>query len=120
MTIAFRNALFFLGLAGVLAGQADNSNYDESKVHKYTLPDPLVLESGQRVGDARTWFGQRRPEILRLFETNVFGRTPKTAIHSRFEVVSVDPHALGGKAIRKQVTIHFSDRTDGPRMSLLL
>ena len=31
------------------------TNYDESKVPRYTLPDPLELSDGQRVTDARTW-----------------------------------------------------------------
>ena len=30
------------------------SNYDESKVPPYTLPDPLVLSDGKPVRDART------------------------------------------------------------------
>src|SRR5262245_39135986 len=42
------------------------SNYDESKVKPYMLPDPLVLLNGQPVKDADTWFKQRRPEILKL------------------------------------------------------
>src|SRR6476661_9243172 len=41
------------------------SNYDESKVGTYTLPDPLRLQNGQPVRDADTWARQRRPEILK-------------------------------------------------------
>ena len=44
------------------------SNYDEARVGEYTLPDPLVLASGARVRDARTWQRTRRPEIIRLYE----------------------------------------------------
>ncbi|MEP7002639.1 MAG: acetylxylan esterase, partial [bacterium] len=43
-------------------------NYDESKVGTYTLPDPLVLANGKPVRDATTWFAERRPEIVKLFE----------------------------------------------------
>jgi hypothetical protein len=35
-------------------------------------------------------------------------------------VTSTDRAALGGKAVRKEVTIRFSDRADGPKMSLLI
>lgn len=42
------------------------SNYDESKVPPYTLPDPLVMASGARVTSAAMWKRQRRPELLRL------------------------------------------------------
>ncbi len=51
-------------------------NYDESKVGTYTLPDPLVLAGGEPVRDAKTWSQKRRPEIIRLFEENQYGRSP--------------------------------------------
>src|SRR5260370_33883247 len=54
-------------------------NYDEAKVGTYALPDPLVLASGKPVRDARTWLEKRRPEIVRLFEENEFGRRPGRA-----------------------------------------
>ncbi|MDQ3010157.1 MAG: hypothetical protein M3X11_05585, partial [Acidobacteriota bacterium] len=53
-------------------------NYDEAKVGTYTLPDPLVMAGGHRVSNARDW-AKRRQEILRLFEINEYGRTPKSA-----------------------------------------
>ena len=53
-----------------------STNYDESKVPKYTLPDPLVLSDGGKVADAETWRVKRRPEILKLFQEHVYGRAP--------------------------------------------
>ena len=32
------------------------SNYNEDKVGPYTLPDPLVTASGQRISSAELWF----------------------------------------------------------------
>ena len=61
---------------GALAAQPKGFNYDESKVPEYTLPDPLVLANGEPVKDARTWNNHRRPEILELFTTQVYGRSP--------------------------------------------
>ena len=49
-------------------------NYDESKVGTYTLPDPLVLADGKPAKDVKTWTEKRRPEIVRLFEENQYGR----------------------------------------------
>ena len=89
-------------------------NSDESKVAPYTLPDPLVLQNGKPVRDAATWFQQRRPEILHIFETQVYGRTPAKRLPIRFAVTSVDRNALGGIAIRKQITAYFTDKPDGP------
>jgi hypothetical protein len=95
-------------------------NSDESKVGSYTLPDPLVLQNGKPVRDADTWSKQRRPEILHLFETQVFGRTPTKHLPVRFIVTSVDKNALGGLAIRKQITAYFTNKHDGPAMRILL
>lgn len=51
-------------------------NYDEALAGAYTLPDPLVLQDGKPVRDARTWYEKRRPEIMRLFEESQFGKSP--------------------------------------------
>ena len=54
------------------------SNYDEKKVGRYTLPDPLVSSDGKPVQSAATWMRQRRPEIIRLYESVIFGAIPAT------------------------------------------
>ena len=46
------------------AAQTPEANYDEAKVPKYTLPDPLTLKSGERVREVRPRNERRRPEIL--------------------------------------------------------
>lgn len=95
-------------------------NYDESKVPAYTLPDPLVLSDGQRVTDAETWRTKRRPELLKLFEREMFGRAPARPKELTFETLEVDRKALDGKAVRKQVGIHFTGKQSGPGMELLI
>ena len=101
-------------------GQREQTNYDESKVPPYTLPDPLVTSGGERVVDARTWIGKRRPEILKLFETHVYGRSPGRPNQLKFEVTSTDPNTLEGKATRKQVSVLFAGGKDGPKAELLV
>ena len=95
-------------------------NYDESKVPEYDLPDPLVLLDGTPVTDAETWTEWRRPEILELFEREVYGRVPGAPEGTRFEVTSVDGDALSGRAIRKEVSVSFTDGKDGPVMDALI
>lgn len=95
-------------------------NYDESKVPDYTLPDPLVALDGTRVTDAQTWTNQRRGEILELFRTHVYGRSPAAPRRMSFEVTSVDRQALEGKAIRKEISVYFTADKQGPRMDILL
>lgn len=102
------------------APQHPDANFDEAKVPAYTLPDPLLLASGEKVRDAKTWTSKRRPEILELYRTEMFGRSPAKPARLNYEVASVDKQALGGKAVRKQIAIYFTSKTDGPRMDVLL
>jgi len=95
-------------------------NEDESKVPPYTLPDPLVLADGKKVSATKTWTDKRRPELLRLFETHVYGRTPAGGPKTRFEVTKTDPSALGGRATRKDVAITFGDGAAARRMNLVV
>jgi hypothetical protein len=95
-------------------------NYDEAQVPKFDLPDPLTTAEGKKVTDAQTWWQVRRPEILTLFETHVYGRSPGKHPDQRFKVTSRDDAALEGKAIRKEVSVYFDGRDDGPRMDILI
>jgi len=95
-------------------------NYDESKVGTYILPDPLKLNDGKPVRDAKTWTGKRRPEIVKIFETQQYGIAPGRPTDESFEVVDKGTPALNGKAIRKQVTIHLSKDPAWPEIHLLV
>ena len=114
--------VFFLSLAVLQSavGSGPSANYDESKVPAYTLPGPLTPANGQCVPNAETWRQKRRPEILKLFEQNVYGKSPPRTGPVKFEIRSVKTDALGGKATRKEVTVFLSGRRDGPTMDLLL
>ena len=94
-------------------------NYDESKVGTYTLPDPLVTESRQPVRTVQDWQAIRRPELIKLFETQMFGRTPAGHTAAQVQVMSEPAQIGGAKAVRKQVTLAFGG-VDGPQLHLLL
>src|SRR5579872_3414952 len=94
-------------------------NYDEALVGAYTLPDPLKLANGKPVKDVKTWTEKRRPEIIRLFEENQYGRAPGRPAGMTFDVFDKGTPAFDGKAVRRQVTIYFSADKSGPRMDLL-
>jgi hypothetical protein len=95
-------------------------NYDETKVGSYTLPDPLILKNGKPVKNAKTWFEQRRPEILSMFETEQYGKAPGRPAGEHFEVFEDAAPALNGKATRRQVLIHLDKETNGPVIQLLM
>ncbi|MCD6350637.1 MAG: acetylxylan esterase [Armatimonadetes bacterium] len=110
----------FLFFAAVPGAEAWEPNYDESKVPQYTLPDPLVLSSGERVEDPETWRAKRRPEILELFRTYMYGHSPGRPEYLRFELLESAEDALGGLAVRKQVRIHISPKPEAPVLDLLI
>lgn len=83
------------------------SNYDESKVGTYTLPEPLVLQNGQRVKDAADWWAQRRPEILAAYENEIYGRVPERAPQVTSETISTDEHALNDTAVHQHLQVRF-------------
>jgi len=123
MTSRVLRYLFTLAVTAgaVHAAAVRVTNTDESKVLPYTLPDPLVCADGTKVRDAATWRSKRRAELLELFSREVYGRTPKgPAQKYQAEVTSIDRAALGGKAVRKEVTIWFTETRDGPKMHLLM
>jgi hypothetical protein len=91
------------------------SNYDETLVPEYTLPDPLVMDDGTPVTDSGMWTQHRRPELLRLFEEHVYGRSPGVSEMVRYDVFDDTSDALGGTAIRRQVRLLF--RNNGHRHS---
>ena len=95
-------------------------NYDEAKVPEYTLPDPLIDSHGKPVTDAKTWTDVRRPEILALFEKEIYGKAPGRPEALWFETALVDPDALDGRAVRKEVVVHFTKEANGPSMRLML
>jgi len=95
-------------------------NYDEALVGTYALPDPLVMTNGKPVRNARTWTALRRPEIVRLFEENQYGRDPGRPADMSFDVFDKGTPAFGGSAIRKQVTIYFSADKNGPKEDVVV
>ncbi len=93
-------------------GDADwltgHMNDDLKSIRPYTLPDALTMQDGRKVETAEQWFKERRPELLNLFDTEMFGKAPGKIEGTTWEVIDEDRHALGGKAIRKQIKIDFN------------
>ncbi|MEN0056495.1 MAG: acetylxylan esterase [Mucilaginibacter sp.] len=89
----------------VFATKAQAQNYDEAEVPVFTLPHILKMANGQPVNTVKTWEQNRRPEILHLFEDNIYGAMPKTYDHIAYKITAEDKNAMNGKAHLKIVTI---------------
>ena len=74
------------GANGMNPKAPNAANYDESKVHPFTLPDPLVCKDGTKVTTAELWWTKRRPEIVEDFDREVYGRVPKDVPKVTWEV----------------------------------
>lgn len=113
MTVGGRVTL----MVAIGTGRHAESNFEEARVGNYTLPDPLKLTNGEAVTSAEMWAKQRRPEVMKLFEQNMFGRVPDAPKGMQFSVKSSP--VLDGKAVRKEITITFSGHTEGPALHVL-
>ena len=85
----------------------DYINTDPSKVPAYTLPDALTMQDGRKVTTPEQWYAERRPELLELFETEMYGKAPGPVEGMKWEIAEEGP-ALDGKALRRQVRIFYA------------
>jgi len=98
----------------------DSPNYDESKVGTHLLPELLTCEDGRIVKDALEWTTKRRLEILRIFESEVYGKAPTTGFTINHKVTFTDNNALNGLAVRQEIQINLSANDDSMRIDLQL
>jgi hypothetical protein len=94
------------------------SNYSEEKIPAYTLPDPLVMSNGERVTSAEQWYNKRRPEILKFYQSQIYGRVPAETPKVIWRVTETDTKARDGAAILKRVVGVMGERADSPQMNL--
>ena len=73
------------------------------------LPEVLKTADGRPVDSVATWESARRPEVLELFKTHVFGRNAgERPAALRLEVIDTGTAMLDGKALRKRINIRYS------------
>lgn len=94
-------------------------NFDEGLIHSHPLPDVLAREHGKPVATAAQWEKERRPELLSVFEREMYGSLPVGDVELIPTCLEERADALGGKATRKQVELTFR-RNGIERKALLL
>ncbi len=114
--------------------QQPGFNYDESRVESYTLPDLLVWIEGGKVNSPSIW-REQRADILNLFRSNVYGRSPGRPEHVAFSTIDENLAAMDGTATlrriaitsrqgarshRFELTLFLPNKPSGPRPVLLL
>ena len=95
------------------------TNYDETKIPGYALPDILKAVNGSKIKTAKQWEANR-PALLDLFAENIYGKTPNLQLKQHFVVTNTKNDALNGKAIQKQISIIFDDYPQLSPINILL
>jgi hypothetical protein len=116
---SFSSLLIFLNLSLALSAQQLGINYDENKIPHYTLPDLLKKQDGKKITSIKEW-ASHRPNILKQFENQVFGKIPSKPESMTFQVTKLLPEALGGKARLKEIRIKSFDGKEGSFIDLLV
>ncbi len=114
----------FLGVVIVtmpLAAGAD-TNYDESAVVPYTLPDVLAGPDGKPAATPEDWTARCRPHQFALLEKNVYGRRlPPAPVMVAGEPERADVTLADGvRATRLQVRLRLGDGPKTPTVDLLV
>jgi hypothetical protein len=94
------------------------ANFDESKVTPYALPDPLVLNDGKRVKNAKVWWSKRRPEIVEAFDREVYGRVPVETPKVNWEVSSTTKESVGDVPVVTKKLVGHVDNSSYPLISV--
>jgi hypothetical protein len=111
-----------LGIAALRPGadgrdpNAPNAaNYDEAKGNPYPdLPPVLVLANGKPVSDSKTWWKKRRPEIVELFDREVYGRMPAHVPGVTWSVNESRDDVVGGKPVLFRKLVGHVDNSAYP------
>jgi hypothetical protein len=76
------------------------ANYDESKANPHpVLPDPLRLANGKPVRTAKAWWNKRRPELVEIYDREIYGRMPKNLPGVTWSVTESREDVVGGKPV---------------------
>ncbi len=92
-------------------------------VHSFSqqnIPGLLMAKNGNTIVSSKQWEKLRRPEILAMVETEMYGIVPGELKISDIKILDQDDQALNGKAIRKQVKITFRGNQKELSVELLM
>ena len=111
--------LLFIVITLYVSGQ-EQINYDEAKAGNYILPDPLVFPNGKKVHSVKSWESKRRPQILKAFEDQMFGRIPEKLKITHYRVVEESNQTPYKNGRRKQVEMVLEKGGKTLRIGMLM
>lgn len=110
-----------LGITEVRPGKSgdptspNSANYDESLANPCPeLPKILVTEKGKKVTTPEMWWKIRRPEIVELFEREMYGRIPANVPHVNWKVEIAEKEYVGRTPVIAKKVMGHVDNSDYP------
>jgi len=120
-----QNMMDQLGIKSLRPGPSGNdkapnhANTNESLANPYpNLPDPLTLNNGQKVTTPAMWWDKRRPEIVQLYEDNVYGRLPKSLPKVTWTITATDHEFIGFTRVLARDLIGTVDNSAYPAITV--
>lgn len=99
--------------------ESKHPNYDELIANPYPFyPDPLITESGKKVKNAKMWYKTRRPELVKLFEDNVYGRIPENTPSVKWEVTNEEKKDFAGTPVVVRTLKGVVDNSSYPAITV--
>ena len=100
-------------------GSSNPVNYDESKANPWpNLPNPLLLVNGKPVTSAKLWWTQRRPQLVELFDREIYGRVPANVPAVHWQVVDTTPGTDAGIPIITRHLIGHVENSADPAITV--
>ena len=91
------------------------ANYDESKANSYpALPDALKLANGKPVRSAQDWWKKRRPELVEIYDREIYGRMPANVPGVTWTVRESRQDVVGGKPVTFRKLVGHVDNSAYP------
>jgi hypothetical protein len=97
----------------------NHANYDESKANPYpVLPDPLIMNDGEKVTTAKMWWDKRRPELVEMYSKYVYGEVPSHIPAVKWTVTAVDHERIGFNPVVAKDLIGEVDNSSYPQIQV--
>ena len=122
----YANMLQQIGVTNVRPGRDPNStdknrqpNYDELTANPYPFyPDALTTFDGKKVKTAKIWNKVRRPELVKAFEDEVYGRIPDNVPSVKWNIIKEEKSKIGDIPVVIRSLSGVVDNSSYPKISV--
>jgi hypothetical protein len=119
------NMMKQLGIKRMRPGPSGNenapnhANYDENIANPCpTLPEVLTTNTGKKVTTPEMWWKQRRPELVKDFENEVYGKLPAKTPNVTWTVKITDREFVGRTPVIAKQFVGHVDNSEYPLINV--